>query len=153
MSHFSKILVPLDFSANSEEAMRTGVELAKRYSASLTLLSVYEPLAWQVPEGSWAMTPEQERRLIGAYEARLAEAEKHVHDLGLNSVETKLLQGAIAPEIIEHARARGCDLIVMGTHGRKGVSHFLLGSIAERVLRNAPCAVLVVRGAARAASM
>jgi nucleotide-binding universal stress UspA family protein len=148
MSHFKNILVPLDFSHNSEEAMRTAVELAKRYSASLTVVTVYEPLSWQVPEGTWAMTPEQERRLLAAYETRLAEAEKQVRDLGLNDVQTKLLEGAIAPEILEYARAQGCDLIVMGTHGRKGVSHFMLGSVAERVLRRAPCAVLVVRGAA-----
>jgi universal stress protein A len=148
MSHFKSILVPLDFSPNSEEAMRTAVELARRYSASLTVVAVYEPLSWQVPEGTWAMTPEQERRLLAAYETRLGEAEKEVRDLGLSDVKTKLLQGAIAPEILEHARAQGCDLIVMGTHGRKGVSRFLLGSIAEHVLRTAPCAVLVVRGAA-----
>lgn len=148
MSHFKKLLVPLDFSSNSEEALRTASKLARLYSASLTIVTVYEPLAWQVPEGTWAMTPDQERRLLAAYEARLAEAEKQVRDLGLNDVQTKLLQGAIAPEILEHARAQGCDLIVMGTHGRKGVSHFLLGSIAERVLRMAPCDVLVVRGAA-----
>ena len=147
MSPFRKILVPLDFSSQSEAALRTAADLAQRYSASLTIVTVYEPLAWQVPEGTWAMTPEQERRLIAAYETRLAEAEKLLHDLGVNCVETKLLEGAIALEIVEHARAQGCDLIVMSTHGRKGVSHFLLGSVAERVLRTAPCAVLVVRPA------
>lgn len=150
MSQFKKILVPIDFSAQSEEAMRTAAELARCYGASLTVVTVYEPLAWQVPEGAWAMTPEQERRLFAAYETKLAEAEKMLRDLGLGDIETRLLQGAIALEIVEHARARGCDLIVMGTHGRKGVSRALLGSVAERVLRTAPCAVLVVRAAAAA---
>jgi nucleotide-binding universal stress UspA family protein len=150
MSGFCKILAALDFSPQSEQAMRTAAELAKRYSASLTVVTVYEPLAWQVPEGTWAMTPDQEGRLLAAYEAKLAEAEKQLHDLGLTSVETKLLQGAIASEIVGCASARGCDLIVMGTHGRKGISHFMLGSIAERVLRTASCAVLVVRAAAAA---
>jgi nucleotide-binding universal stress UspA family protein len=150
MSNFNNILVPLDFSAQSEEALRTGVELARRYAAALTVVTVYEPLAWQVPEGTWSMTPEQERRLLAAYDTKLAEAEKEVRDLGISSVQTKLLQGAIAPEIVEHARANGCDLIVMGTHGRRGVSRALLGSVAERVLRSAPCAVLVVRLAAPA---
>lgn len=145
MSNFQKILVPIDFSAQCVEALRTAAELASRYSASITAVTVYEPLDWQVPEGTWAMTPEQERRLFAAYETRLAEAEKLIRDLGVEKVETKLLQGSVASEIVAEARARECDLIVIGTHGRRGLSRALLGSVAERVLRTAPCAVLVVR--------
>jgi nucleotide-binding universal stress UspA family protein len=65
--------------------------------------------------------------------------------MGAQSVAHEVLTGPAASEIVEFARARGMDLIVMGTHGRRGLSHLLMGSVAERVLRTAPCPVLTVK--------
>jgi nucleotide-binding universal stress UspA family protein len=148
MANFNKILVPIDYSTHAEEAVRTAVELAKRYSASITLVNVYEPIDRLVPEAYWVITPEQERRVLAAFEERLGKSEKQVRDLGVSSVSTQLLEGEPALRIVDYARDNAFDLIVMGTHGRRGVKHLLLGSVAERVLRTASCAVLVVKAAA-----
>jgi nucleotide-binding universal stress UspA family protein len=67
------------------------------------------------------------------------------------AVTTRVVIGSPAPCIAEEAATTGSDLIVMGTHGRGGVAHFVLGSVAERVLRTAPCPVLTVRESSRAA--
>jgi nucleotide-binding universal stress UspA family protein len=145
MTRFNKILVPIDYSTHSEEAIRTAVDLAKRYSAPITLVNVYEPIDRLMPEAYWFLTPDQEARVLAAFKERLEKTEKQLHDMGAKDVASQLLEGPIAPKIVDYARDRGFDLIVMGTHGRTGVKHFVLGSVAERVLRIAPCAVLVVK--------
>lgn len=150
MTDFNKILVPIDYSTHSEEAVRTAIDLAKRFSAAITLVNVYEPIDRMVPEAYWVITPEQERRVLAAFEERLGKAEKQTRDLGASSVATQLLEGEPALRIVDYARANAFDLIVMGTHGRTGFKHLLLGSVAERVLRTAPCAVLVVKAPAGA---
>lgn len=150
MASFNKVLVPIDYSTHSEEAVRTAVDVAKRYSASITLVNVYEPIDRMVPEAYWVITPEQERRVLAAFEERLGKAEKQMRDLGASSVATQLLQGEPAVRIVDYARDNVFDLIVMGTHGRTGLKHLLLGSVAERVLRTASCAVLVVKAPAGA---
>ena len=68
-----------------------------------------------------------------------------MENLGVTRVDRRLLQGAAAVEIVELARSADFDLIVMGTHGRTGLKHVLMGSVAERVLRTAPCPVLTVK--------
>jgi nucleotide-binding universal stress UspA family protein len=151
MTRFNKILVPIDYSTHSDEALRTAVDLAKRYSAPITIVNVYEPIDRMVPEAYWVLTPEQEQRVLAAFKDRLEKTEKQLRDMGATNVESRLLEGAIALQIVSYAKDRGVDLIVMGTHGRTGVKHLLLGSVAERVLRTAPCAVLVVKAAERAA--
>lgn len=147
MTHFSKILVPIDYSAYSDEAVRTAVDLAGRFSASITLVNVYEPIDRLAPEAYWVITPEQEQRVLAAFKERLTKAEQQVRDLGAAKVDSQLLEGEAALRIANYARDNGHDLIVMGTHGRRGFKHLLLGSVAERVLRTATCAVLVVRAA------
>jgi nucleotide-binding universal stress UspA family protein len=87
------------------------------------------------------------------YEARLDEAKAHLTHrtgsarlLGID-VKTDVVNGSTAKAIVEYAISHGCSLIVMGTHGRTGISHLLMGSVAERVVREAPCPVLTVRQA------
>jgi universal stress protein A len=147
MTRFNKILVPIDYSPCSNEATRTAVDLAGRYSATITLVNVYEPIDRMMPEAYWVITPEQEQRVLAGFREQLDKAEKQVRDRGPVNVTTRLLEGEPAQRIVDYARENDCDLIVMGTHGRKGVKHLLLGSVAERVLRTAPCAVLVVKAA------
>jgi universal stress protein A len=147
MNRFSKILVPIDYSAHSEEAMRNAVDVARRFSASITLVNVYEPIDRLAPEAYWVISPEQEKHLLAAFKERLIKAEQQVRDLGATTVDSQLLEGEAAQRIVSYASDNGHDLIVMGTHGRRGVKHLLLGSVAERVLRTSPCTVLVVKAA------
>lgn len=145
MKSFEKILVPVDFAAHSAEAVRTACDVALHYSASITLAHVHEPVDYALPEGYVLYTPEQLIRLNAEFESRLRGAQLDVEALGVSQVDSKLLSGSAAVEIVELARGGNFDLIVMGTHGRTGIRHVLMGSVAERVLRTAPCAVLTVK--------
>jgi universal stress protein A len=147
MKPFKKILVPSDFSAHAEEALRTAVDLAVRYDAAITIAHAYEPLAYTLPDGYVLLSPQQHADVLTAFSKSLANAKSTALAAGARNVETEQLQGIAAGEIVERARAGSFDLIVMGTHGRKGLSHVMLGSVAERVLRHASCPVLVVKAA------
>lgn len=145
MKPFKKILVPVDFSTHSEEAMRAAADLAKRYAGTVTLAYVYEPMQYALPEGYILYTPDQVSKMTSAFKERLDRAEQAMKELGAPTVEARLLEGIVAHELAELARNEAFDLIVMGTHGRTGVKRALMGSVADRVLRSAPCPVLVVK--------
>lgn len=146
MSPFHKILVPTDFSQHSAEAVRTAAALSKLCHAPLTLLTVYQPMAVPlVPEGVLMATPAAMQKDYAEAERQLAEAVKAAKAAGAIEVASVLGQGAIFDEIIARARDGGFDLIVMGTHGRTGLKHAFLGSVAEKIVQKAPCAVLTVR--------
>src|SRR5688572_4487155 len=144
MKPFNNILVPTDFSEHSEEALRVAADLAQHYGASISLVHVYEPVQYVMPEG-YFFSPEQILRLEAALRAQLAKAERALADASAPRVESHLLDGLAFSEIARFAKEHGSDLIVMGTHGRTGVKHVLMGSVAERVIRTAPCPVLVVK--------
>jgi nucleotide-binding universal stress UspA family protein len=145
MKPFQKILVPVDFALHSAEAMRRAVDLAQHYSASLTLVYVYEPLDYVLPEGYALYTPDQVGRLMEDFRERLRASVRDVEAMGFSHIDSQVLTGPASVEIVDFAQDKGFDLIVMGTHGRKGLSHFLMGSVAERVLRTAHCPVLTVK--------
>jgi nucleotide-binding universal stress UspA family protein len=147
MKPFKNILVPTEFSAHADEALRVAGDLAQRYDAAITIVHAYEPLAYSVPDGFVLLNPQQHADVLTEFSKLLAAAKSTALAAGARKVESEQLQGIAASEIVEHARAGGFDLIVMGTHGRTGISHALLGSVAERVLRRAPCPVLVVKAA------
>ena len=90
-------------------------------------------------------TAAQLASMISGFEEHLDEAKAEAEAAGAVRTETKLLEGIAHSEIVSFAQEFGYDLIVMGTHGRTGIMHALLGSVAERVLRKAPCPVLTVR--------
>ena len=149
---FARILVPTDFSELSGVALEFGQELAERCGASLHLLHVIED-----PFAAGAIPSEVYVPDVPALRAALVtEAETRLAGLLPESVraEVRLTSevqvGSPASTICEVAARTPCDLIVMGTHGRSGVAHLFLGSVAERVVRTAPCPVLTVRGHARA---
>jgi universal stress protein A len=145
MNGFQKILVPVDFSSHSLEAIRVAAELAKRFDASLTLSHVYDPLVYARPDG-FLMVPQLDvGRVCDALRAELDGARLRALQAGAPQVETKLLDGVVASEIVEFAKRDEFDLIVMGTHGRTGMAHLVIGSIAERVVRLSPCPVLTVK--------
>ena len=144
----TNILVPVDFSPHAEYAFTYATRLAERFGAKLALLYVVDD---SFVTGGWSSeiyvsnVPELMENLIADADRRLATLKASVAALGL-TVETAVIRGRPAPAIVEHAKSGGFDLIVMGTHGRTGVSHVVMGSVAERVLRKAPCPVLTVRG-------
>ena len=143
MASWTKICCPIDFSETSRVALEEAAELASRYQAELTLLHVFEPpapaadLVVMPPEAFEQTAKDLERKL----ELWRAEAERR----GAKGVRALVVTGAAATETVRLVREGGHDLVVMGTHGRRGLRHLVLGSVAERVVREAPCAVLVVR--------
>jgi nucleotide-binding universal stress UspA family protein len=145
MKTFKKILVPVDFSAHSAEAIRHAADLSRRYDASVSIVHVYQSMEFALPGGFPAYEPARLKELLQALTAQVESSVNDAHAAGALKVDGKLLQGTIAHEIVTCAKQGNFDLIVIGTHGRSGLGHLLLGSIAEKVLRTAPCPVLTVR--------
>ena len=144
MSHFQKLLVPLDFSKHSDNALALAIELGKEHGAELHLLHAYElpaavTMAYGVaiPQAVWDGVQE-------AVTTRLAEALDRVEAAGLRA-HSHIATGPAADAIVSAAEAQGIDLIVMSTRGLTGLKHVLLGSVAERTIRTAPCPVLTVK--------
>ena len=144
MITLKNILVPSDFSECSGQAMRYGLELARKFDATLHLVHVVQDPATQ----PWA-TEGFAMPLLEVTEEWLKEAETRltasVPEADRSRVRVSSLLGAVYPEVLRYAQDEEIDLIVMGTHGRGGVSHLLLGSIAEKMVRRSPCPVLTVR--------
>jgi nucleotide-binding universal stress UspA family protein len=144
---YQRLLVPIDGSATAQRGLAEAIALAKACDASLVLLSVIEYYPMMIEMAS-ATTWEQISTDLRAHHQRaLDSAHAAAKAAGLAS-ETHLEDAAAArvcDVIVDQAREHRCDLIVMGTHGRRGVEHALIGSDAERVLRLAPCPVLLVR--------
>ncbi len=139
MDRFKKILVPTDLEATSRPALEIAVMLAQKFESAITLFHAWTPpAAPYVQDSSW---PAQE--LAEAAERALDDAHRWVKDR-YPSVEQRIACGAPGWLIVELVKEEGFDLIVMGTHGRRGVSRLVLGSVAERVVRYAPCPVLTV---------
>jgi nucleotide-binding universal stress UspA family protein len=144
MKPIHKILVPTDFSEHSAHALEYAVDLARRYDDShITLAHVYPVVNYAAAEGFALYTPEQLADLLTKLAEQLKAEEDRVHQLGWTRIDTTLLQGDAYKETLE--LAAGYDLIVMGTHGRTGFKHALIGSVAEKLVRTAPCPVLTVR--------
>jgi nucleotide-binding universal stress UspA family protein len=142
---FKKILVPVDFSADAHRAILTATDLARRYDGALTLLHVFQPMTLLVPDGYIFFTPSQMAEVISNCSELLSRLQAEALAAGAPRVATEQLQGVAAAEISAYASQHDFDLIVMGTHGRTGIAHAVLGSVAERVVRAAPCPVLTVR--------
>ncbi len=145
MSLFTRILVPIDFSRHSELAMEFASALAQKFDANLVLMHAMVMPVYPLPEGYVAASPETLAEMLHKADAALKQRRKRALALGAPRVEVVTTEGAAFAAIIEVARVKGCDLIVMGTHGRTGLKHALIGSVAEKVVRKAPCAVLTVR--------
>jgi nucleotide-binding universal stress UspA family protein len=144
MIKLQRILVPSDFSDCSDAAVRYGLELARKFGATLHLLHVVQDPATQpwAAEGFAVPVLEAVDQWQKDAKARL-DALIPSEDRARAVVSCSI--AAPFPEILRYAADNDIDLIVMGTHGRGGVSHMLLGSIAEKVVRRAPCPVLTVR--------
>ena len=145
MKPFRKILVPVDFSAHSARAVQMAAELARRFDGTLDLVHVFDLVAYPLPDGYVMFTRPQLDGMFERFGQELAKCKQLALAAGAPRVETHVREGACAADICDFARDGSFDLIVMGTHGRRGLNHLLLGSVAERVLRSAPCPVLTLK--------
>jgi len=144
MLPFKKILCPTDFSGASYEGLDAADEIAGHFSAEVLLVHVVEPLV-TAPPGPTAFS-------VAAYQKELLQSAQS----GLNAVakerfsreikvEQAVLEGGAAYQIVQFAEKMKVDLIVIATHGQTGCRHLLFGSVAEKVVRLASCAVLTVQ--------
>ncbi|MBI4517411.1 MAG: universal stress protein [Deltaproteobacteria bacterium] len=143
-----RILVPVDFSDTALQALDYAIEFGKPFRPELVVLFVVEPVYYATPADLYgpaanlSMLLDEQRRIGKEQLLRLAaELEKR----GVNA-RTVLQTGTPFQVIVDTAERLKADLIVMATHGRTGLSHVLLGSVAERVVRSAACPVVTVRG-------
>jgi len=142
---FRKIVVGVDFSPASRAALLKAAQLAAESGAELTIAHVWEIPVFAVGDGAAFPAPVLED-VIAASQRLLETWQAEARALGARTVGTMLRNGAPWHELVELVRTDpSFDLIVVGTHGRTGIKHVLLGSVAERVVRHARCAVLVVR--------
>lgn len=136
-----RILVAHDGSKSSEKALKKAMEIAKRFNSSITVISV-------VPELYLTELMEMDRLKI--LETLTDEAKKTMEKIkkstrGIKSLKTVIRQGNPAEEILDAAEKMKADVIVTGSHGRRGAQKFLLGSVSSRIVDHAECSVLVVK--------
>ena len=142
----TRILVPVDFSAHSDRALRYAATLAGQVGASVELLHVVDDFTFGAYSEVYVPNiPDLTQEAINTALERLTAIKAAVFPHGAD-VESVVYAGRPAPTIVDHAAEGKFDLIVMGTHGRTGLSHLLMGSVAEHVVRTSPCPVLTIRG-------
>jgi universal stress protein A len=152
MSETKFLLVPTDFSPGADVAMNYAIDMAARERGTIHFLHVIDSdsVVTAYPDGLLIELPGVREQLVEIATARLDERVERCAAVGVRA-SRRVAFGRAAPLIAQEASSRNVDLIVMGTHGRSGFSHFLLGSVAERVLRLAQCPVLTVRETSRVA--
>jgi len=141
---FRSILCPVDLSEASAGALRAAAALARQHGASLTLLHVDVVPGSAIPEALLPTPPELATDLSAPADRPVLEWKARAERLGAPRVHACRSVGLPAQEILSLARRDAFDLIVLGTHGRKGLGHLLLGSVAEEVVRRAHCPVLTI---------
>ena len=145
MRAIREVLHPTDFSPGAAPAFALAVEMAHRFEAQLTILHVSAPPVYIGHFGDgYGMSAEQQQELREDQERNLEQLRARALEAGVRCTAVSI-EGFPSEVIIAQAQARNTDLIVLGTHGRTGLGRLLLGSVAERVLRAAPGAVLTVR--------
>ena len=146
MISIRRILAPTDFSDNSTRGVRYAAELAEKFQAELVLLHVVQDLALVLPDAVMptpVATPNLDD-MIAAAKTGIANLVGKL-DLGRLNPKAEVRVGVPAAEIVSAAGDLKADLLCVSTHGRTGLAHFLLGSVAEKIVRHAPCPVLSVR--------
>ena len=141
IQNLKKILAPIDFSEYSMEALRGAMELAKDLDGELHIVHVVAPhfaLLDKMREQA------RETLMLEETEEELARIRKD--DCGNSAkVFTQAMVGPPVPKLVEYAKQQQIDLILLATHGRTGIEHLMIGSVAEKLVRAAPCSVLVFR--------
>jgi nucleotide-binding universal stress UspA family protein len=145
MELIKNILVPIDFSDYSKNALRYAVQFAKQFKAKMYLIYVVEPMIYPADFSMGQVAiPSMDADLQNRADEELKLLAKNFIDPSINS-ETLIKTGKPFVEINETAKEVDADLIIMATHGHTGVEHLLFGSTAEKVVRKAPCPVLTLR--------
>ena len=151
MLSMRKILVPIDLSPAGTRVLAEAQEFAAKFSATIDLLYVYTPPALLAPEALMTGVGVTELPLLewlaNTAREQLGKFESQARAEGIAVAASYCEPGDPATAIVERAESGGYDLLVLGTHGRTGLSHLLMGSVAEKVARRARCAVLTVRTA------
>lgn len=146
MSRYNRILVPVDFSDASVEAIKAAIELALELNAELQVIHICQMHASDLLEGSMGDAITIESQSVSEAKKNLDEFIKNHVSNGI-SVSTSISTGDPHNEINQAAKELNADMIVMGTHGRTGLSHLVMGSVAENVLRHATVPVMSIRHA------
>ena len=145
MINLKRILVPSDFSDSARLALRYGISFAREYQAELTVLHVVETIAVGYASDLFPVPMAEVFQEIAGYaRSELAKLAQQAREKGVAVVE-KVVQGKPSAEIIRVAREDTIDVIVLGTHGKGVLDHALFGSTTEKVVRKAPCPVLICR--------
>jgi universal stress protein A len=146
MKRIRQILYATDFSAASRRAFDTALALAKSQNAKLTVLYVLAPVAVVPEQYLDAVTMDRLQKQARQWSTRqLASLATRAKKAGVKA-SVLMREGDAPDQILRARRSTKSDLIVMGTHGRRGLQKFFLGSVAERVVASAPCPVVTVRG-------
>jgi nucleotide-binding universal stress UspA family protein len=148
MNYLRKILVPVDYSGCSRAALEHAAMLAKSFNATIDLLYVWEAPAFVAPEamvGAAGTTQTLAQLASDQAQAAMREFAARAKEDGIEVAGTRVEQGDPSNTIVAVAEEGGYDLVAMGTHGRSGFAHLLLGSVAEKVVRRSTRPVLTVR--------
>ena len=139
-----RILVATDFSGHARAALRYAAELSARLGAPLVIAHSYLVPAVPLPEGAIIPSPDTLANALARHGDALEGEKRVAMELGAVGVETALIEGPAAAKLVELARDRKIDLIAIGTHGRSALARAILGSVADKVMRTAPCPVMIV---------
>ncbi len=149
MHKIETILTPIDFSENALKIARAAAYIAGTFKAKLHLIFVIREFddysSFFVPPVN--MPNLKEELLLSAQQQMdtfVDQRKQEFADAGVPEIKSEVLNGDVAEEIINYAKAHNCDLIVMGTHGYKGFERIMFGSVAEKVVKNACCPVMTI---------
>ncbi|WP_456386261.1 universal stress protein [Desulfolithobacter sp.] len=149
MMEIKRVLIPIDFSDNAEKIVDAGAYVAGTFKAEVHLVFVVQNFddysGFFVPPVN---LPNLEKELFDSAQERMEafvrDHEEMIRNRGVSKVVHKVLAGDVAEELLNYAKTVDCDLIVMGTHGYKGLERILFGSIADKVVKNACCPVMTI---------
>ena len=145
MISLRRLLVPVDFTETSERALGYAIELARKFEAGITIMHAYQIPVYGFPDAAYITNSELATQISNAAQKRLDALLDANKAAGLD-LSAVLRDGVPWEEIDAVAKEEGADLIVIGTHGRRGLARALLGSVAENVIRTSTLPVLVIHG-------
>lgn len=146
---FQKIVCPIDFSEFTDEIIEYSLSIAKKYEAEIHLLHVIPTSSYFTPYESF-LTTENIATMEKSIESEIErDFEEVIKKIGI-PVKKAIRTGDIFVEILKYIKNEKIDLVVMGTHGRSGFEHIIMGSVAEKVIRKSPSPVLTIRPKANA---
>jgi len=146
MQELKKILFATDFSDTSQHAQETAAYLSRSLGGSLEVAHVFDPSAFEMP-GPYYFMPGVEHWLDKHFTVLRERGHKALEELSkkLGGCPTHFIEGRPGPSLVEFAEKNGFDMIVLGTHGHRGLNRLFLGSVADYVLHHSTCTVMVVK--------